>query len=283
MLNKKNTREASNSKIRLSFLFLFFTSFSLFSQEKLVNGVIIIDLDDASPEGIFVTNSRTELTSITDITGSFALHARAGDSLIIRSDFYETRKFYLTEHLMQKDLLKIHLNLQPVVLDEAVITQKLTGFLDKDAHYNPGKDQIADLYKELGVNPDASKLRDSSDFTMWKDVSPVSLNVEKLLEVFNGDLRRRQNLYQFEGTEAVIENIRNYFGDEYFTEDLGIPKEKIREFIFFTYESTSIRNDYEAGNFLKIMQVFSKTAPLYLNRLKSWNAPIKDRIETHLK
>lgn len=263
----------SHSSHIVFLIFLF--SQLLTAQEKLVKGVIIIDTEDDSPEGIYVTNSRTQLTSITDLTGSFALHAAPGDLLLIRSTFYESRKFLITEKLMSRDILTIHLNLQPIALDEAVITQKLTGFLDKDAKYNPEKDQVAKLYKELGVNPDASKLRDSSDFTMWKDISITSLNVEKMLEVFNGDLRRRQNLYKYEGDEAVIVAIREYFGDKYFTDDLVVPKEKIREFIFFTYSSTSIRADYENGNFLKIMQTFSKTAPLYLERLKSWNAPLQ--------
>src|SRR5690606_11070832 len=137
--------------------------------------------------------------------------------------------------------------------------KKLTGFLDKDVKYNPKENHITKLYEELGVNPDASKLRDSTDFAIWKDVTPFSLNVEKMLEVFNGDLRRRQNLYKFEGTESVIINIREYFGDDYFTEDLKIPKEKIREFIFFTYETTDIHTDYNNGNFLSIMKSFSRS------------------------
>lgn len=260
--------------IHIFSVFLMLTQF-ISAQEKLVKGIIIIDIEDSSPEDIYVTNSRTNLTSITDLTGSFAIHAVAGDSLLIRSAFYESRKFYITENLFKKDILTIHLNLQPIALDEAVITQKLTGFLDKDAKYNPKKDQIADLYKELGVNPDASKLRDSSDFKFGDDITLTSLNVEKMFEVFNGDLRRRQNLYKFEGTEIVIMAIKEYFGDEYFTADLNIPKEKIREFIFFAYESTTIQSDYENGNYLKIMQSFSKVAPLYLDRLRSWNAPLK--------
>ncbi len=223
-------------------VFFLLTQF-ISAQEKLVKGIIIIDTEDELPEGIYVTNSRTQLTSITDLTGSFALHAEAGDTLLIRSYFYESRRFYITENLIKKDVLTIHLNLQPIALDEAVITQKLTGFLDKDAKYNPKNDQIANLYKELGVNPDASKLRDSSNFKMWKDISPFHLNVEKVFESITGDLRRRQNLYKFEGSESIILAIREYFGDEYFTDDLHIPKEKIREFIFFAYESTSIKSN----------------------------------------
>lgn len=243
----------------------------ILAQEKTINGVIIIDLNEASPEGIYITNSRTGNTTITDLTGSFSLMAEAGDSLLIQSAFYESRRFYLTENLMKKDFINIHLNIQPIALDVAVISKKLTGYLDIDARYKPGKDPIADLYKELGVNPDASKLRDSTDFTMWQDVSPFHLNVEKLYDVFSGDLRRRQNLYAFEGKESRILHIREYFGDEYFTGELEIPKEKIREFIFYSYESSQIPLYYENKNFLNIMTELSKMAPVYLSRLNSWN------------
>jgi len=242
------------------------------AQEKNINGRIIIDLDDSSPEGVYITNSRTQLTAITDLTGSFTLNAQAGDSLLIQSTFYESRRFYLTENLMKNEFINIHLNLQPIALDEAIITQKLTGFLDKDAKYNPEKDQIAKLYKELGVNPDASKLRDSSNFQMWKDVTPLSLNVERLYESFSGNLRRRQNLYAFEGKEIKIMHIREYFGDEYFTNELKIPEEKIREFIFYSYESSQIPMYYENGNFLSLMNELSKMAPVYLSRLNAWNS-----------
>lgn len=258
--------------MRINFLlfFLLISNGIIQAQEKFIKGIIIIDLDDASPEGIYITNSRTQLTAITDLTGSFTLKAEAGDSLLIRSTFYESRRFYLTENLMDKEFINIHLNIQPIALDEAFITQKLTGFLDIDARYKPGKDPIADLYKELGVNPDASKLRDSTNFQMWKDVSPLHLNVEKLYDVFSGDLRRRQNLYAFEGQETKIKHISEYFGENYFVQDLQIPKEKIREFVFFAYESSQIPAYYENGNFLYIMRELSVMAPIYLSRLNSW-------------
>lgn len=256
------------------FLVLFLLGFliPLAAQEKNIHGVIIIDLDDSSPEGIYITNSRTKLTAITDLTGSFSLRAEAGDSLLIRSAFYESRRFYLTENLMKNDFINIHLNLQPIVLDEAFITQPLTGYLDKDAKYDPKLEVVAKLYRDLGVNPDASKLRDSSNFTMWKDVSPLHFNVEKFAEIISGDLRRRQNLYAFEGREARIQNIMAFFGETYFVEDLNIPKEKIREFVYYSYETSSLPVYYENGNYLNIMSELSKIAPVYLSRLNSWRS-----------
>lgn len=243
---------------------------SLEAQEKLIKGRIIIDIEESEANDIYITNTRTKITAITDATGSFSIKAAIGDSLLIRSYQYETRRFYLSKNLMNKDLINIHLNLQAVVLGEARITQKLTGYLDKDAQYNPKKDQVAKLYKDLGVNPDASKLRDSSSFQMWKDISPVHLNVERLLEAFTGDLRRRQNLYEFEGREAKIEAIQNYFGDNYFVEDLNIPKERIRDFIFYAFGSSEIPTYYDNNNYLNIMLTLNKLAPVYLSRLNTW-------------
>lgn len=258
--------------MRLLFTILFFGSFLLQinAQEKTINGRIILDMDEGFGEDIYITNSRTNLTTVTDATGAFKIKAMAGDHLLIQSINYENRRFTLNETVMNMDMVTIHLNLQAIVLDDAIITRKLTGYLDKDAKYNPKLDPLNELYKELGVNRDASKLRDSSDFQLGKDISILHLNVEKMLEVFTGDLRRRQNLYTFEGREAKIEHIQNYFGEDYFIDELGLPKEKIRDFIFYAYGSSGISALYDQNNFLGIMIEFNKLAPLYLNRLQSW-------------
>lgn len=247
------------------------------SQDKLIKGRIIIDLEDASAEGIYITNSRTQLTSITDITGSFAIQAAAGDSLLIRSSFYESRRFYLKESLLGKELLTIHLNMQPVVLDEAVIAAKLTGILDKDAKYSSAPDPVAELYAEMGVNPDIKPRRDATDFSMWKDVSPLHLNVEKLADVISGDLRRRQNLFAYEDKETILTEIREYFGDDYFILDLNIPQEKIREFIFFAYETTFIAEHHKVSNYFRIMEELNKVRPIYLDRLNNQNPKEVDK------
>lgn len=160
-------------------------------------------------------------------------------------------------------------------MDEAVITKKLTGYLDIDAKYSGKKDVVTKLYDELGVNPDASKLRDSSNFTLGKDISLMHVNVEKIFESITGDLRRRQNLYAFEGKEFKIKEIQDFFGEDYFVKDLEIPKEKIREFVYYSYETnTQIPISLDNQNFLSIMIELQKTAPLYLTRLKNWDAPL---------
>lgn len=256
----------------LNFLFLLLPFF-LSAQETNIRGRIIIDVKDESAQGIFVTNKRTNLSHVTDLTGSFSVRVIPGDELHIDSDLYETRHFKVTEKMIESGLLTIHLNLQPIVLKEAVIMAPLTGYLDKDAIYDRKLDVVARLYKDLGVNPDASKLRDTTNFQMGKDFSFFHFNVDRMFDAVSGDLRRRQNLYAFEGREAKLTAIRNYFGDSYFTEDLKIPKEKVREFISFAYGTTMIPVHFSNGNYLGIMIEFSKSNSEYLNRLKGWQPP----------
>jgi len=255
-----------------SILYLFATillSSISFAQEKTIKGRIIIDIVDSPADGIKITNLRTNLSSITDLTGSFALSATIKDTLQIHSALYEPRNFVLKESTFNKPNIDIHLNAQPVILPEAYIMPKLTGILEKDAKFSSKKDPVTELYKELGVNPDIKIKRDTTKFTLGKDISPLHLNVEKLLEVFNGGLRKRQNLFEYEGKEEKIQQIREYFGDEYFTNDLGIPREKIREFIFFAYETSIIPTYLEADNYFSIMTELIKRKEIYLNRLNS--------------
>lgn len=258
-------------RLALFLLFNFGIFLHSFAQERIIHGLIVIDFEDSTAEGIYVTNSRTQKTTLTDLTGSFSIRANEGDSLLIRSFIYESRRFHLTPQVFNKELITIHLSMQPIALDEVLIAPKLTGYLDKDAKYDVNKDQLAKLYKELGINPDVKPMRDTSSLSFWKDYSPLSLNVERIFESITGDLKRKQNLYAFEGRESKIEYLQNYFGEAYFKEDLSIPKEKIRDFIFYSFESSTIPGLYNDGNFLSIMIEFNRLAPLYLTRLNSWN------------
>lgn len=259
----------------MRFLFMFIllivclTSF-VQAQEKYINGRIILDIEDDFGEGIYITNTRTDLTTVTDATGSFKIKVQANDVLLIRSINYENRKFTITESLMKRDLITIHLNLQAIVLDEAIITQKLTGFLDKDAKYSAKMDNIDKLYQEMGVNKDAVAMRDTTDFQFGKDISLLHLNVEKVIDSFTGDLRRRKNLHAFEGRQNKINAIKNYFGVNYFIEDLKIPEEKINDFILYAYGNSTISQMYDDKNYLSIMIELHKLAPQYLSRLKPW-------------
>lgn len=259
--------------MRFLFIFVFLiiclTSY-VHAQEKLIYGRIIIDVEDDYGEGIYITNTRSNLTTITDATGSFQIKAQSNDVLLIQSINYENRKFTITESLMRKDLITIHLNLQAIVLDEAIITQKLTGFLDKDAKYSSKMSNIDKLYKEMGINKDIVSMRDTTDFQLGKDLSLLHLNVEKVIESFTGDLRRRRNLYAFEGRQTKIDEIKDYFGLNYFIEDLNIPEEKINDFVLYTFGNSSISKLYDDKNYLSIMIELHKLAPQYLSRLKPW-------------
>lgn len=256
---------------RMRYLIVLLFSVGLWSfadaQEKLINGRIIIDIENESADGIYITNSRTGITAVTDLTGSFTLHAQEGDELLIRSYVYESRKFILGKNVFNSKPVTIHLNLQPIILDEAVLTQKLTGYLDIDAKYDPSKDKIAKLYKDLGFDPDAGKVRDSTAMMPWNQYEPFKLNVEGIYGAITGDNRRKRNLYEFEDKEERIQNIKDYFGESYFVDDLNIPKEKIREFVFFSFETTNIPEHYVKGNYLSIMLELGKSAKTYLNRL----------------
>lgn len=239
------------------------------SQERLINGRIVIDLDEGSAEGIYITNKRTNFTVITDLTGGFKIHALADDELLIQSYMYESRKFIITQSILDKNFVSIHLNLQPIVLEEALITQKLTGYLDKDAKYDP-KEKITKLKRDLGL-PIKERQKDSVDMRPWNEYTPFTLNVEGIIGAITGHTRRMRNLYYYEDKEERINQIKDYFGENYFVADLKIPNEKIRDFLFYAFETTKIPEHYTNGNYLSIMVELNKSSKIYLKRLSTWS------------
>src|SRR5690625_5382270 len=95
-------------------------------------------------------------------------------------------------------------------------------------------------------NKDAVAMIDTTNFQFGKDISLLHLNVEKVIDSFTGDLRRRKNLHAFEGRQNKINEIKNYFGVNYFIEDLNIPEEKINDFILYAYGNSTISQMYRS-------------------------------------
>ena len=73
-------------KSLFTILILLLSNF-IFAQEKWVQGNIIIDDSDDTAEGVYVTNLRTNHTTISNFTGTFLIQAKVNDTLKIQSDW----------------------------------------------------------------------------------------------------------------------------------------------------------------------------------------------------
>ena len=263
---KRNNKQL---KSLFTILILLFSQF-IFAQEKWIQGNIIIDDSDDTAEGIYVTNLRTNHTTISNFTGTFLIQAQVNDTLKIQSDWYENRLIILKPNLFSKPTIVVHLAVQTIQLNTAFIGQKLTGILEKDVKNGKKQDVVTNLYKSLGVNPDIKPIKDTSALRaglLDGDISLTRLDIGRLYDVFTGKAKQRKALIDYESKYDKITKIKNYFGEDYFINDLKIPKFKIRDFIDNALTNTESKIELNDVNYFKLLQLFNSYSKIYLDFL----------------
>ena len=256
-------------KSLFTILILLLSNF-IFAQEKWVQGNIIIDDSDDTAEGDYVTNLRTNHTTISNFTGTFLIQAKVNDTLKIQSDWYENRLIILRPNLFNKQTIVVHLAVQTIQLNTAYIGQKLTGILEKDVKNGKKADVVTKLYKSLGVNPDIKPIKDTSSLKagfLSGDITLTRLDIGRIYDVFSGKAKQRKALLDYEDKYDKITKIKNYFGDDYFTNDLKIPKFKIRDFIDNALTNTESKIELNDVNYFKLLQLFNSYSKIYLDFL----------------
>lgn len=256
-------------KSLLTFTVLLLSPF-IFSQQKWVQGNLIIDDSEEIAEGVYITNLRTNHTTISNFTGTFFIEAKVNDTLQIQSDWYENRQIILRPTLFNKSEIIIHLAVKTIQLNTAYIGQKLTGILEKDVKNGRKQDVITNLYKSLGVNPDIKPIKDTSSIKAGLfngDITLTRLDVGRLYDVFSGKAKQRKALIDYETKYDKITKIKNYFGEDYFTKDLNIPKFKIRDFIDNALNNTGNNIQLNDVNYFKLLQLFNSYSKIYLDFL----------------
>ena len=166
------------------------------------------------------------------------------------------------------------------------IDDGVAGILEKDVKNGKKQDVITKLYASLGVNPDLKPIKDTSALKaglLGGDISLTRLDVGRIFDVLSGKAKQRKTLIDYETKYDKITKIKNYFGDDYFTNDLKIPKFKIRDFIDNALNNTENNIQLNDVNYFKLLQIFNSYSKIYLdflygNKPNNTKVIIKDTI-----
>jgi len=233
------------------------------AQEKILTVQVIIDGEqEEHPGSVYIHNPRNNSQVNTDSKGNAIITVQPGDFLFFTSDLYDNQSLIVTKEMLRKEMVEIKLKPKIIVLEEASLGFKLTGNLAKDAKNANYKDSISMIYNNIGVQE--------------VDVPPPNPNgqpagkgmiLENLIGSINGYNRRQRSKFAYDEKQEKLNQIRNYFGDEYLEKELKIPHHKIPEFIFFIYETTDIYIKIKNNHFLEAEKILKEKNKTYLQRL----------------
>jgi len=188
-------------------------------------------------EGIHVFNKTYQKYTITDSNGKFKIPVRVNDTVAFSGIQYDLKTVVITEELIENDLLEVALNTKINELDEVYLGYRLTGSLGIDAKYIetevPMEIALTNSFRGLGKY---SGVLSSDGQSQVKN--------EVLSRGGGGNILGLLSMTMPKGNKIVVPEIipldysRDalvmYYGGDFFSSHLKIPKTDEERFIHFT-------------------------------------------------
>jgi len=228
------------------FFYILFTLLCLpaFAQKRVpLNGRITAD--NTTVTNAFIINKHLGKETRTDGNGNFTIMARSGDILVVYSKGTELREFYLTEASFKESPYRLEVKPVTIELEEVVISDSIplsAGFPRMQPKYTPAE----------------AKLKAATD-TYHMDQG-LMIHGDAIINKLIGRSAALKKALSTERKEATMEAIANDAAlVEMIQQDLEIPEEYVRGFLFYLVEDVEFAAALKAKN-----SDLSKTRLLHL-------------------
>ncbi|HNP32403.1 MAG TPA: hypothetical protein PKN96_03870 [Flavobacterium sp.] len=244
-------------------LFLFFAP--TFAQQTstltLLKGRITSQMKELND--VNVSNLRSESTTATDNNGSFSMFVKVGDTLRFSGIQIITKKVVIDENDIAKRLYVINVEPKVIPLEEVEIKQ----------YPNINAVSLGILQSPPKVfTPAERKLNTASNVYPSAYAGTMmggSFGLDPLLNAISGRTAMLKKEVVVERKEFLLQKIEYMFKEEYFLQNLKIPKDYLRGFWYYAVEDPNLEKALNAKNKMQARFIFSDLAVKYLEILKN--------------
>ena len=257
--------------IRLLFLFILLVTIQLQAQSTMISGKVVIDDSDEviNLEGLSITNLTTHSRTIADAKGLFSIKVNVDDELVFEYVGIQTRQLKITEAILKKGFVTIHLNVEVIELSEANISK-----LNKDELKNLGKEKSFQeaTNDKMGISSTEFKVElnlKQNEAMVNRTISQVGgVSLTGLFGILTKSHKKIKTTKSIQKTkEDHIIALRQFYTTDYFVNDLKIPEGKINEFLDYCYSNFELLKLLKDNNYDELLFTIEEQAPLYLKKI----------------
>lgn len=252
------------------FTFILFLIVIANANAQLFSGAVFLrDYSNLYLNQIFVTNLNEQKTVLTNYNGEFTIEAKAGETIRFTSIVTERKDIIVTKEMLAGRRNLFELRISYYDIEEVVIARfKPSGNLRADVAKLKTGEKNMKLREMIGLPESSGDGRSPQAPVASFADGGLSFSVNSIYDIFSGDRKKKQRLFEYEKMTNSTVLLKNYFGDEYFTR-LKIPAELIQNFLQFIYTSENLNSYIDSGNLEAVKIYIEKYLPIYIKRLEN--------------
>ena len=236
---------------------LFFVLHSVQSQSlTLLKGKVTSQLKELKT--VTISNLRSKSNTSTDGNLNFSMFVKVGDTLEFSGLQVITKIIIIDEIEIAKKLLVCNLESKIILLDEVEIKKYPSiNAVSLGILQTPAK-----VY-----TPAEKKLKAAKEFNVgyYKIPLPnIFFSVDPIINAISGRTALLKKELQVERKEHLLEKIEYLFKEDFFTENLKIPKEYIRGFWYYAIEEPKLIEALNTKNKITSRFIFADLSFKYL-------------------
>lgn len=207
---------------KLLSLIVLFTVVAGFSQDDdrrpLMGSVIYMDVAVPNEN---VINSTSERATITNNQGQFKINVKLGDELVFTAVNYNIMVVTITEEILANNRLVVEVKEKVTELDEVVITPE-----QQERFLKLKNEEFKEYEYEIDRGTEVQNISMSQAERGMQD----GLN---FVNIFRA-IFKSQNETEEPGPQLKVSDVmRQVYDDSFFVVDLGIPQDRINEFLIY--------------------------------------------------
>lgn len=237
--------------------------------QEFAGEIIIRDRSVYYLNQVYVTNLTEHKTVYTDYFGTFKIPAKVGDIIRFTSIVTDRKDVTVTADHLTSSKNFVELKIAYYDIQEVVINKfKPTGNLQKDVSSLKNGEKALALQQMIGLPSPVGDGTSPQLPVAGLSGGGLTFNLESIYDILSGERKKQQRAQQYQQMTVAIKNIKDYYGETYFT-NLKIPANLIDNFLQFVYTSDNINPYIKASNYNAISIYIDKYLPIYQRRLRN--------------
>jgi len=253
-------------KLKLLLFSLFISTLMLAqdSERKILRGAVIYR--DVKVVGVNIVNNTTSKGATTNQKGEFEIAVKKDDILVFSSVQYTIREIVITDKIINNNRLVVEVKEKVEALDEVVISPE-----NKEKFLDFQEEQII-KYKYYQFADDRySEVKNTAlGQTNFQGANIFGLVGMLVNSIFKGNKKKKEKTKPIH-LRTSFNEIRYRYKDEFFISNLGIPKDKISQFLYYCDDQMPSEDIFLDKNEFLMIDFMVKQSKNYLESIKSKN------------